>query len=130
MEELIRSVVAALNARDFEALAEAPLDPDFRFRSLISDAEGTYYTGLDGLREWAANIDEVFDSFEVEVLDVEPAAPDRVVITMRISGRSKGSGLPFDERNAQVWTWRNDRLWRNEAYSDPDEARRAAGLAG
>jgi ketosteroid isomerase-like protein len=130
VEELVRRVVGALNARDFEELAEVPLEPDFQFRSLISDSEGTYYVGLDGLRQWAADIDEVFDGFHVEVLEVRPAGPDLAVILIRVSGRSKASGAPFDERNAQVWTWRNGRLWRNEAYSDPAEAMRAAGLAG
>jgi ketosteroid isomerase-like protein len=130
MEELVRRVVDALNARDFDALAEVPLAPDFQFRSLISDSEGTYYTGLDGLREWARDVDEVFDDFRVEVLEVHPAPEDRAVITIRVSGSSKASGAPFSERNAQVWTWRDGQMWRNEAYSDPGEAKRAAGLTG
>lgn len=128
VEELIRTVVDALNARDFDALAEFPLDPEFEFHSLISDAEGTSYVGLDGLRKWADDLDEVFEDFRVEVREVRPAGDDAAVVMIRVTGHARSSGAPFDERNAQVWRWRDGRLWRNQAYSDPDEALRAAGL--
>jgi ketosteroid isomerase-like protein len=128
MEELVRGIAAALNARDFEALEAFPLDPDFEFRSLISDSEGSVYRGFDGLREWAADIDDVFEEFRFEVLDVRPAGDEAAVVMLRIHGRAKTSGAPFDERNAQVWLWRDGRLWRNEAYSNPADALRAAGL--
>jgi ketosteroid isomerase-like protein len=129
VEELVRGVAAALNARDFEALAEFPLDPGFEFRSLISDSEGSVYRGFDGLREWAANVDEVFEDFRFDILEVRPASEDAAVVMLRITGRARGSGAPFDERNAQVWLWRDGRLWRNEAYSNPDDALRAVGLS-
>lgn len=128
MEELVRTIVDALNARDFEALGEFPLDPEFEFRSLISDSEGTSYVGLDGLRRWADDIDEVFDEFRVRVLEVHQAGDDAAVVIIRVTGCARSSGAPFDERNAQVWRWRGGLLWRNDAYSNPDEALRAAGL--
>ena len=128
MQELIRNIVSALNARDFEALAEFPFHPEFEFHSLISDAEGAAYVGLDGLREWAADLDEVFEEFRPEVLEVRRAGEDTAVVIFRVAGTAKASGAPFDERNAQIWRWRDGLLWRNEAYSNPEDALRAAGL--
>lgn len=128
MEQPIRQIIEAVNARDFEILEGLPLHPEFEFNSLISIAEGTTYVGIDGLRKWAADLDEVFEDFRVLILEVRPAGDDAAVVTMRVTGSAKSSGAPFDERNAQVWRWRDGLLWRNDAYSNPDEALRAAGL--
>jgi ketosteroid isomerase-like protein len=128
VEELVRGLVDALNRRDFDRLASYPLEPGFRFRSLISDAEGREYVGFDGLRMWAKDIDEVADDFHVDVLEVRPAGDETAVVMLRVSGRGKASGAPFEEHNAQVWRWRAGRLWRNDAYADPADALRAAGI--
>jgi hypothetical protein len=47
----------ALNAREFESLTEL-LDPAVEFRSVLGAAEGEAgYTGIDGLRQWAEEVD-------------------------------------------------------------------------
>ena len=128
MDQLIRTIIDAVNARDFEALRSLPLDPEFEFRSLISDSEGATYVGIDGLIAWADDIDEVFDGFRIELTEIHPAGDDRAVIVFRVSGAARSSGAPFAEVNAQVWTWRDGKLSRNIAYSDPEEAKRSAGI--
>jgi hypothetical protein len=37
--------------------------------------------------------------------------------------------VPVDARLTQIWTWRNGKMWRNEVFTDPREALKAAGLA-
>ena len=55
--KLLETMLDALNARDFEALAEL-LDPAMEFRSVVGAAEGeAVYTGIDGLRKWAEEVD-------------------------------------------------------------------------
>ena len=123
----MRQVMDAINARDFDALASVPFDEEFEFHSRISVSEGDTYRGMDGLREWAADVDEVFEDFHAAVTEVQ-AADDRAVVVFHVTGRARGSGVPLDVRLAQVWTWREGKLWRNVAYSDREEAMRAAGV--
>ncbi len=125
----VHAVIEALNARDFEALAELPLDREGEFRSAVAAAEGGVYgMGVEGLREWANDIDEIFDGFHIEVVEVHEVGDEQVLVVFRVVGTAKGSGFPLDVPVAQVWTWRDGKIWRNATYTDPHEAFRAVGL--
>jgi ketosteroid isomerase-like protein len=52
-----------------------------------------------------------------------------VVIVVRESGRGKGSGAPFDQRSAQVWTFSRGRIIRWELFPDAAGALEAVGLS-
>jgi ketosteroid isomerase-like protein len=39
--------------------------------------------------------------------------------------RGRGSGLPFAQRVANVWEFKDEKLWRATLYRDPAEALRA-----
>jgi hypothetical protein len=121
------ATVEALNARDFEALAELPLHPALEFHSRLAKAEGGVYLGLEGVREWARDIDEIFEGYRIELLDFEELDEDRVLLVLRNIGTARGSGAPVDAPSAAIWTWRGDRMWRNEVYSSRVEALRALG---
>ena len=122
------AVVAALNARDFDALGDLPFHPDLMFRSVLAVAEGDVYHGIEGLREWARNVDSTFDDFRVELVEFREVDAERAVSVVRTAGRAKASGLPITVRVGQVWTWRNGLIWRNDAYTDVREAFAAVGL--
>jgi ketosteroid isomerase-like protein len=125
----VHALVDAVNARDFEAIGDMPFDPEYEFRSAVAAVEGGVYTGgVQGLREWAESVDEAFDGFHAEVVEVHEVGDDRALIVFHVTGTAKASGFRLDERLAQVWTWRDGRLWRNEAYADPQEAFAAVGL--
>ena len=130
VEELVRRVVEASNRRDFDSLDPDDFEPEFEFESRMAQSEGTVWRGFEGLRGWAADLDAVWEDFRVEVERVEMAAPDMAVVTLRISGRARGSGIPLDENTGHVWRARNGRLWQGRAYPTVAEARRAAGLEG
>jgi hypothetical protein len=116
------AMLSALNARDFDAVAELPLDPALEFHSRLAKAEGGVYLGLEGIREWARNIDEIFEGFRIELIDFEEVDEDRVLLTLRNLGTARGSGAPLDAPSAAVWTWRSGRMWRNDVYSSRAEA--------
>jgi ketosteroid isomerase-like protein len=118
----------ALNARDFESLTEL-LDPAVEFRSILGAAEGeAAYTGIDGLRKWAEEVDAVWEDWHQEVVDYREVGESQAVAVIRATGRAKGSGVPLDTCTGNVLTWRHGKGWRNEAYSDPREALEAVGL--
>ena len=128
--ELAEAVFDALNARDFEALGDMPFHPDMEFRSALTAVEGgTVYHGIQGLRQWANDIDSVFEDFNNELIGFHEVDDERAIVVTRVTGRARTSGVPVDERRAQIWTWRNDKMWRNDVFSDPREAFKAVGLS-
>lgn len=128
--EQAEAAVAALNARDFEALGEMPFHPDMEFRSVLTAVEGgTTYHGIQGLRQWAQDMDSIFEHVNNELIDFREVDDERALVVVRVSGRARTSGAPFDERRVQIWTWRNGKMWRNEVFTDPREAFKAAGIS-
>jgi ketosteroid isomerase-like protein len=126
---LAEALFAAINARDFEALGEMPFHPDMELHSALAVVEGGIYHGIQGLREWAQAVDSTFDSFNSELIEYREIDDERALLIVRITGQAKASGVPLDERLAQVWTWRGGKMWRNEVFTDPREAFNAVGLS-
>jgi ketosteroid isomerase-like protein len=125
----IQALIDGVNARDFEALATLPFDQEFEFRSAVAAIEGEVYTGgAEGLRKWADTVDAAFNGFHAEVLELHEVAEEQALVVLRVTGTAKASGFPLDERLAQVWTWRDSKLWRNAVYTDAREAFEAVGL--
>lgn len=118
----------ALNRRDFDAIADLPFDPEGEFRSAFAVAEGEVYIGVDGLRKWAENVDATWEDFHVELIEFHEVDEHRAVLVFHNTGRAKASGIPLDMRTSQVWTWRDGKVWRNDSFTDPDEAFRVVGL--
>jgi ketosteroid isomerase-like protein len=125
--EQFEAVMDALNARDFNSLAEL-LDPEVEFDSVLAAAEGKEaYAGIDGLRKWAEDVDAVWEDWHQEVVDFRDAGGDQAVAVLHTTGRARGSGVPLDTRTGNV-LWRHGKGWRNRSYSDPRAAFEAVGL--
>jgi ketosteroid isomerase-like protein len=121
------AMTAAANRRDPEAVAEL-VDPEVELRSVLGGVEGGVYTGAEGLSYWVEDLHATWDDYRAEVVDFREVADGRTVVVWHVRGRAKGSGVPLDDRIAHVWTWRNEKPWRAEAYTDPREAFEAIGL--
>jgi ketosteroid isomerase-like protein len=122
------AMTAAANRRDPEAFAELA-DPEVEVRSVIGGVEGRVYTGAEGLSDWIEDLHATWDDYRAEIVEFREVADGRTVVVFHIRGRAKGSGVPLDGRIAHVWTWRNEKPWRSEAYTDPHEALEAVGLS-
>jgi ketosteroid isomerase-like protein len=125
--KLIDGVYAAINAGDLERALEY-LDPGVEV--VTSGAfldRGAVYHGHDGVREFLAMLNEAFDEFTYEVLEVTELDEDRVLSLVRVNARGKGSGLEVAMEAAHLWILRGDRAIRLEAYADHESARTAAG---
>ena len=124
----LEAVLDALNARDFQSLTEL-LDPAVAFRSVLGATEGeAAYTGIDGLRKWAEEVDAIWEDWHQEVVDYREVGENQAVAVIRATGRARASGVPLDTRTGNVLTRRHGKGWRNEAYSDPRQALKAVGL--
>ncbi len=62
-------------------------------------------------------------------MDAFHDAGDKVVAIVRQRGKSKAGGLPVEMAFAQVWTMRDGKTSRMEAYANPAEALEAVGLS-
>ena len=74
-----------------------------------------------------SKIFEVYEDFRVgpeEYID----AGDKVVVTARVQGTGKGSGLELDETFAFVWTVRGGELTDLAVFGDRRQALEAAWL--
>ena len=131
IERRARTLVAALNARDFDAIAAMEWfdNESSEFNSALSAAEGRLYRGLEGLRQWARDVDETWEDFRIEIVRVVPAGDCMNVTEFQNSGRARVSGVPLDALTAQVWHWNESGvILRNDSYTDVREAFAAAGV--
>ena len=128
--EIVRRAGEAFNRRDVEALA-AMSDDDLEFVSAFAAVEtgGVAYRGPKAWQRYFARMDETWDGWRVEDLEVFDAGGDRVAAVFRVVGRGKASGVPVDQRIGIAYRFRNGKLWRMRAYLDPAEALEAVGLA-
>jgi uncharacterized protein len=126
--ELARRGYEAFNRGDIEGFLEF-IHPDVELdegqdlpdRGIYQKHEGF----LANMQAWSDVFEEL--RFEPEeLIEVD----DRLLVLVRVTGRGRGSGAEFDQRQAHVWTIRDSKGIRLEFYADRNEAEKATGLGG
>ena len=104
-------------------------DPEVELRQ-ISSMLGTArdFHGYRGLADAAREILQVTTDIGYVAEEVR-AVGDRVATVALISGTGRLSDAPFERRTGQLFALRNGRVVRWEAFDDPADAFRAAGLS-
>jgi ketosteroid isomerase-like protein len=125
---IVGAFADAITERDLEAALHL-CHPDIEFFSLLAQLEASPYRGLAGIQTYFDEIEATWDEWRVAVEQIVSAPDGRVVIVMSTHMRGKGSGLPFAQRVANVWEFKDEKLWRATMYLDPDEALRATGAS-
>ena len=124
--ELVREVFAAGDASAFYDLFAEDIEHDMGGHSL-PDFFGVSHgreAVLDFYRRYWGTWAE-YTAVAEEVLD----AGYHVVIRILERGKGKGSGIPFERRWYQVWTFREGKVVRWRGFEDREQAFRAVGLA-
>ena len=75
------------------------------------------------LARWKAEWDD-YEMLPEEFVD----RGDRVVVTVRLGGRGRGSGVEIDARFYDVYTLRDGKIVRMDQYTERSQALEAAGL--
>jgi ketosteroid isomerase-like protein len=123
--EVVRRAWEAYMRRDNEA-ALALYHPEAELRHPL---DGSVYRGLDGVRaffrDWHAAWSELLSNDVEEWID----AGEDVIAVMRIRARGRSSGVTVERREWDVWTVRDDKLWRLRIYTSRADALEAAGLS-
>ena len=101
--------------------------PDLEFAYSSDFPDPAVFRGIEGLAQgWAGWLRE-WDDVKVAAegfIDLDPL----VLVDIILSGTGKGSGATLREPAANLWTFRDGKAVRIEAFSSMSSARRAAGL--
>jgi len=118
--DLMRALIEAFNARDIEAFLDL-VHPDAEWLPIKGKLEGTVYRGHEGVRRFLAELAEDFEDVRLE----SPAVSERgdmVVVCGGYRARGVASGVELAFPLTQVAQFRDGKIVRLEAYSDPSEA--------
>jgi ketosteroid isomerase-like protein len=128
--DLVRRAWEA-SVRHDNGTALALYAPDVEIHVLTQGAVDVpvVYRGLDGVREMYEGMLGVFADFATTV-DEWIDAGDDVIAMLRVEGRGRKSGAPFEKLEAHVWTVREGKLWRLRIYPTRRDALEAVGLEG
>jgi ketosteroid isomerase-like protein len=120
---LVRRAFERFNARDADGLA-ALMDPAGElFPYAIDERRHDGYRGHDGLREYIADVDRLFEEFRVEIADYRDAGEGVVLAEGRIIGVTRDR-INIDMAASWLWTLRDGRVVRMQAHPAtprPDE---------
>jgi ketosteroid isomerase-like protein len=121
---VVQGFADAITERDLEAALDL-CHPEIEFFSLMAQLEASPYRGFAGIRRYFKEIDATWEEWRVEVEQLSATPDGRVVIVISTHMLGVGSGLPFAQRVANVWEFRDEKLWRATLYRDPVDALRA-----
>jgi ketosteroid isomerase-like protein len=124
--EVVRRCSEFFRSRDFSYLAQV-VDPELVFDVSRNVFNPGVHRGLDGFRRFVDQIDEMWETFDLQVEEFVDGG-DWVVTAVRIAGKGRSSGIEVEMHLFNVWTLRDGKVVRYEGgYRDRDEALKAAG---
>jgi ketosteroid isomerase-like protein len=127
---LVRLGYEAMNAAfaggDLDALVREVYDPSIVLE--MGTLEGTR-RGHQAVRSFVEGQLAVIEDFHVDPEEFIDAG-EQVIVTARLSGRARHSGLPFEARYVHVVTLRNGKAGHVRLYASKAQALAAVGLPG
>jgi len=126
--ELVRRAIA-LFATGGHAELMAMADPGIVIDTTRNVFNPATYSGPDGVRTWLAGTGDVWDELRFEDLEFVDGG-ECVGVIGRMVGRGRGSGVPVERPNGQLWRFQDGRVVRIElGFTSRDEVLEAAGLS-
>ena len=125
--ELARASVEAWGQRDAEWFI-ANSTPDFEFFPAILtgvEGQGSSVRGAEGIRQFFSDLDEPWESFQIDV-DEYREIGEQVVCVTRLRAKGRGSGVELDQSVAMALWFRDGKLARAQSFLDVDQALSAA----
>jgi ketosteroid isomerase-like protein len=121
--ELIKAGFAAHNRGDLDALIEV-YDPDVVFETLLLGTR----RGNDAIRQIYEENQKTLSGYSIEPVEVIDSG-DQVVAVAQVTGVGPASQIAMDgDAFAFLFTIKNGRIVREQAFRNREEALDAAGL--
>ena len=124
--EVVRRSFDAWNRGDLAAYLGC-FDPEVEWTTTGRYVEAGTYRGHEGLLRYLGGLTAEFDDVEIHPEELVQVG-DRIVATVRITGRGRASGAPVELTLAGVCSFRDGTIVRIRNYADQAEALEAAGL--
>jgi uncharacterized protein len=112
---IVREAYAALAARQLQKIVQLAA-PDLEIEQSAAIPWGGRYRGVAGLQQFAVRLTQHVDSIMTPESFVD--AGDQVVAIVRTRGIARATGLSFDVPAVHVWTLREGKLARFQAFID------------
>ena len=124
--EVVRRCYAAFNRGDWEAAFEVSPDVEWETDARLPNA-GTYR----GREEIQRLFEDQAGPFEESAIEPQRflAEGDQVVALVKLRRRPKGSSADIEAEIAHLWTFRDGRAVRVQAFAKREQALEAAGLS-
>jgi ketosteroid isomerase-like protein len=103
------------------------LDPEVVYDVSSRTFDASVYHGHEGVREFLALIREQWATMRLEPQEFVDAG-DSVVVSVRLVGVGKESGVETTANSAHLWTLRGGKIVRQTTFQTMSEALEAAGL--
>jgi ketosteroid isomerase-like protein len=127
--EIVRQFYKCWTNRDFDGVLECS-DPDVLFD--WSESRSPYtgaYAGHAGVMEFRTELEEAFDDFSIEAVDLIELDSERLVAVTAVRGRGRESGIRLEARGAMLWTLRGGRVLSGKLFQNKSAALEAVGLS-
>ena len=121
---MARRLWDAWESGDVEAMFEL-IDPEIVSTQFPEQVDVADYHGHDGVRAVMEDWIGTWDDWKIQLLDVR-AFGDAALLSLRQSGRGKGSGAAMEARVWFVWRMRDGKVTRWQMFSSEPEALAAA----
>lgn len=123
--EIVRRAFELWNSGDREVRLDE-VDPELELHSRLM---GRVVRGVDGLQAWFSEIDQQFDEWRLQVVEIRDIGNDRVLALGQIHLRGRESRVEFDQPMAWLIGFRDGRVLRLEMFPDHTDALEAAGIS-
>lgn len=105
------------------------MDPEIVVTQFPEQVDARPYHGHEGTREAMASWTGTWDDYSIEVVEMRELG-EHVLVSLRQSGRGKGSGIEMRGDAHFVFTVRGGKVVRWQMFSNEAEALEAAGPSG
>jgi ketosteroid isomerase-like protein len=129
--EVVLALFDSTNARDFEAVMEAYADDVvLSVHGELGALGGDDAVGKEAVGEWFGDWFRTFDrDYRFEIEESQDWG-EQVYIVATHHGRGRASGAPVAQRTGWIYTLRDGKVVRCDAYPDPAAALAAARRSG
>jgi ketosteroid isomerase-like protein len=125
--DLVKSFFKAFADRDLNAAARV-LHPEIEIRpAIVGGVEGVVYRGVDGNRQFWADIDAAWTEFRIEPEEFRDLG-GQVLVLGRAFAHGRESGIALDEAAGWLAVVREGQIVRFRSFSSQRDALEAAGL--
>jgi ketosteroid isomerase-like protein len=126
--EVIRTAYEAFDRGDLEAVSRLHART-IEWQTSVEDPDAATHRGPVAVRHYIEGYMETFPGLRADLEECVEVPNDRVLATVRYTGRARASGMDMDWRQWLVYTIKDGMIVRAAEYFDRDQALEAAGLS-